>query len=42
MTMNFRLKTPNQLDGFRSGDKVRFIPDKVDGAYVLRTIEKAE
>ncbi len=42
MTMNFRLKAANQLDGFQPGDKVRFIPDKVDGGYVLRTIEKAE
>ncbi len=42
MTMNFRLKAPNQLDGFQAGDKVRFIPDKVEGGYVLRTIEKAE
>ncbi len=42
MTMNIRLKAANQLDGFQPGDKVRFIPDKVDGGYVLRTIEKAE
>lgn len=42
MTMNFRLKAPNQLDGFQPGDKVRFIPDKADGGYVLRTIEKVE
>lgn len=42
MTMNFRLKAPNQLDGFKPGDKVRFIPDKTEGGYVLRTIEKVE
>jgi Cu(I)/Ag(I) efflux system protein CusF len=42
MTMNFRLKATNQLDGFKPGDKVRFIPDKVDGGYVLRSIEKTE
>ncbi len=42
MTMNFRLKSPNQLEGFQPGDKVRFIPDKADGGYVLRTIEKVQ
>ncbi len=42
MTMNFRLKAASQLDGFQTGDKVRFIPDKVDGGYVLRMIERAE
>ncbi len=42
MTMNIRLKAANQLDGLQPGDKVRFIPDTVDGGYVLRTIEKAE
>lgn len=42
MTMNFRLTSPKQLDGFQNGDKVRFIPDKVEGGYVLRIIEKTE
>ena len=42
MTMNFRLKSPKQLDGFQAADKIRFIPDKVDGGYVLRSIEKTE
>ena len=42
MTMNFRLKSPKQLDGFQAADKIRFIPYKVDGGYVLRSIEKTE
>ena len=42
MTMNFRLESPKQLDGFQAADKIRLIPDKVDGGYVLRSIEKTE
>lgn len=40
MTMAFRLAEPAMLDGLAVGDRVRFIPDKRNGQYVIIQIEK--
>ncbi len=40
MTMAFRVADPAMLDGLAVGDKVRFVPDKVNGQFVVTKIEK--
>jgi Cu/Ag efflux protein CusF len=40
MTMTFRAVDPSMLVPLAVGDKVRFIPDKVNGQYVVTRIEK--
>ncbi len=42
MTMNFRVADPRQLDTLAVGDKVRFIPDRVNGQFVVTKIEKLQ
>ncbi len=42
MTMVFRVKDPAMLDQVKPGDKVRFSADKVDGAYTVMNIERAQ
>ncbi len=42
MTMNFRVADPRQLDMLAVGDKVRFIPDRVNGQFVITKIEKLQ
>ncbi len=42
MTMAFRVADPAMLDGLAVGDKVRFIPDKVNGQFVVTKIEKRD
>lgn len=39
MTMVFQVKDPAVLDQLKSGDKVRFTAEKVDGAYTVTQIE---
>jgi Cu(I)/Ag(I) efflux system protein CusF len=39
MTMIFRVKDPAMLDGLKEGDEIRFVADKVDGAYTVFQIE---
>ncbi len=41
MTMGFRAD-PKQLESLAVGDKVRFIPDRVNGQYVITKIEKLQ
>lgn len=41
MTMAFRVKDPAVLGQFAVGDKVRFTVEKVDGAYTVTSIQKA-
>jgi len=41
MAMVFETKDAKVLDGFKTGDKVRFRADYVNGQYVLRDIEPA-
>ena len=40
MTMSFRVTDPAGLGAFAAGDKVRFIPDKVNGQFTVKKIEK--
>lgn len=40
MTMVFRVPDPALLDGLAVGDQVRFIPDRVNGQFVVKKIEK--
>lgn len=42
MTMVFRVKDPAMLDQVKAGDKIRFVADKVDGAYTVVKIEVAK
>lgn len=39
MTMVFQVKDPAMLDQVKAGDKVRFVADKVGGAYTVTRIE---
>jgi Cu/Ag efflux protein CusF len=39
MTMVFQVKDPAMLDQVKAGDKVRFLADKVSGAYTLIQLE---
>ena len=41
MTMVFRVAEPAMLDKMKVGDKVRFVADKVDGAFTVTAIEAA-
>ena len=39
MTMIFRVKDSAMLDRLKEGDEIRFVADKVDGAYTVISIE---
>lgn len=39
MTMVFQVKDAALLDQVQTGDKVRFTADKINGAYIVLTIE---
>jgi len=40
MTMVFRASEPRFLDGLKSGDKVRFRAEKVDGVFTVVFLER--
>lgn len=40
MTMGFRVADPAMLSPLAVGDKVRFVPDRINGQYVVKKIEK--
>ncbi|MCL4798887.1 MAG: copper-binding protein [Burkholderiales bacterium] len=40
MTMVFQVKDPTLLDQVKAGEKVKFVADKVGGAYVVVRFEK--
>ena len=40
MTMAFKAKPAQLLDGLNEGDRVSFTADKVDGQYVITEIKK--
>lgn len=42
MTMVFQVKEPAMLDSLKSGDKVRFSAEKLDGGLVVTRIEPAK
>ncbi|MCC6611237.1 MAG: copper-binding protein [Burkholderiales bacterium] len=41
MTMAFRAADPKMLKAVKPGDKVRFVPDRIDGQFTVTKIEKA-
>jgi len=42
MSMVFQVKDPALLDQVKTGDKIRFIAEKVGGQYVVTRIEPAQ
>jgi len=40
MTMVFRASDPKFLDGVKSGDKVRFRAEKIDGVFTVVALER--
>ncbi len=40
MTMVFRASDPNFLDGLKTGDKVRFRAEKIDGVFTVVALER--
>jgi Cu(I)/Ag(I) efflux system protein CusF len=42
MTMVFRAGDPAMLKVVKAGDKVRFVPDRVNGQFTITKIEKAK
>jgi Cu(I)/Ag(I) efflux system periplasmic protein CusF len=42
MTMVFRAGDPAMLKAVKAGDKVRFVPDRVNGQFTVTKIEKAK
>lgn len=42
MSMVYRAKDPAMLKGLKAGDRVRFEPAEVNGAYTVTRIEKAK
>ena len=39
MTMVFRVSDPAMLDQLKSGDKIRFTAEKIQGAYTVMKVE---
>jgi Cu(I)/Ag(I) efflux system protein CusF len=42
MTMVFRAKDPGMLDQVKAGDKVKFVAEKVGGAFMLVKLENVQ
>ena len=42
MTMVFRAADPAMLRAVKPGDKVRFVPERIDGLFTITKIEKAD
>jgi Cu/Ag efflux protein CusF len=42
MSMVFQVKNLAMLENIKAGDKVMFTADKVDGAFMVMSIEKAK
>ena len=42
MTMVFRAGDPAMLKSVKPGDRVRFVPDRVNGQFTVMKIEKAK
>lgn len=40
MTMVFRVQNPGLLDGLKEGDRILFTAEKIDGGYVVTSVEK--
>jgi Cu/Ag efflux protein CusF len=41
MTMVFRAQDAAMLKAVKAGDKVKFVPDRIDGQFTVTRIEKA-
>ena len=42
MTMVFRAQDPAMLKTVKPGDRVRFVPDRINGQFTVTKIEKVE
>ena len=42
MTMVWRAQDPADLEGIKPGDRIRFEPDRVNGQFTAKKIEKAK
>lgn len=42
MTMVFRAGDPAMVKAVKAGDKVRFVPDRVNGQFTITKIERAK
>src|SRR5437588_12350818 len=42
MTMVFRAQDPAMLKTVKPGDRVRFVPDRINGQFTVTKIEKAK
>ena len=42
MTMVFRAGDPAMLTAVKAGDKVRFVPERINGQFTVTKIEKAK
>lgn len=39
MTMLFSLQDPAMMDQIKEGDKIKFVADKVDGSFVVKSLQ---
>ncbi len=42
MTMVFRAQEPAMLKAVKAGDKVKFVPDRINGQFTVTKIEKSK
>ncbi len=42
MTMVFRAQDPSMLKTVKAGDKVKFVPERINGQFTVTKIEKAK
>jgi Cu/Ag efflux protein CusF len=42
MTMVFRAADPAMLKAVKAGDRVRFVPERINGQFTVTKIEKAK
>lgn len=42
MTMVFRAQDPAMLNAVKAGDKVKFVPERINGQFTVTKIEKAK